>query len=269
MAIATFDDFVGAAKTRVQISKTATATTVAAQWHTLFDRAGSPGAGSLAVGNTSAGVVPTSATSGCPILPTTSGGQVLYLAGVDFGSTVASRLRIYDRLYHVGSVSMTSLATTTLSSQPSYSTRLPSTSYNGLEIWLEFNTAVSATATTVAVTYTDQDGTAGATTGATATLSGFVTGRMLRMPLAAGDSGVQKIESIIVGGTVATTGTVNVIVARPLFTGRVMIANGGDSYGLERLLLQQIYTGSALTAMVCADSTSSGVPDMDLTVALA
>lgn len=269
MAITTGDGYVAAAKQLVRICKTQTATTVAAQWHTVLDRSGMPGAGSLSVGNTTNGVVPTDATAGFPLINSFAGGATGYLTGINYSSTVASRIHLYDRLYHAGSVSMTSLATTTFSSQPSYSGRIPGgTDYNNTEIWIEINAAVSATATTIAVAYTNEAGTTGRTTGATGTLSGYITGRLIQMPLQAGDKGVQRIDSVTVGGTVATTGSFNVIVARPLITSmRVPVVAAGDILGLDRTGMPELYDTSALWPVVAADSTSSGVPDMLIEIA--
>lgn len=268
MAITTGDGYIAAAKEKLLVAKTATATTVAAQWHTLLDRAGNPGAGSLAVGNTANGLVPTDATAGFPVISAFGGGNTGYLTGLSYSNSVASRFALYDRLFHVGSISMTSLATTTLSSQPSFLGRVPNGTGAGCEIWLEFNTAVSATATTVTVTYTNEGGTTGRTTGSSGTLSGYITGRLFRMPLQAGDKGVQKIETVVVGGTVATTGTVNVIVARPLITGlRVAVAGAGDVLGLDRTGMPVVYDTSALWPIIAADSTNSGVPDIHLEIA--
>ena len=122
---------------------------------------------------------------------------------------------------------------------------------------------MSATATTVSVAYTNEAGTTGRSTGATASLSGYITGRLIRMPLQAGDKGVQKIESVTVGGTVASAGTVNVIVARPLVTSmRVPVAGAGDVLGLDRTGMVQVWADSALWLIIAADSTSSGAPDL-------
>ena len=269
MAITSVDGYIASAKQKIPFTKTSAPTTVALQPHTLLDRAGNPGAGSLTIGNTTSGVVPTDATTGFPTINAFGGGATGYLTQVSFANTVLSRLALYDRLFHAGSISMLSLATTTLASQPSYSSRVPGgTDYTGLKIFLEINTAVSATATTVSVNYTNQAGTTGRTTGATASLSGFITGRLIEMPLQAGDTGVQKIESITVGGTVATTGTVNVIVARPLWTnGRVSVAGAGDVHGLDKTGMPIVWTDSALWPVVTADSTSGGLVDMLLEIA--
>lgn len=266
MAITTRDGLVAAARQILTIRKTASATTVAAQPSTTLDLAGNPGAGSLAVGNTANGVVPTDATAGYPTINAFGGGALGYLLNVEFGCSVAGRLSLYDRLFNSGSHLLTSLGTTTLSSQPSYSGRLPNTDYSGLELFLEINAAVSATATTVTVTYTNEGGTTGRSTGATASLSGFVTRRLIPMPLQAGDKGVQAIESVIVGGTVATTGSVNVIVARRLWSNRMKIANDGGLDGPDRTGMPQIFDTSALWLVSIPDSTSSGIPEIEMII---
>jgi hypothetical protein len=266
MAIGDYDSQLAAARQDCVMTKTQTATTVAAQWHTLWDRAGNPGAGSLAIGNTANGLVPDDTTTGAPRINTFGGGATGYINRIQFASTVACRIVLYDRLFHVGSINLNALATTTLSSQPSYVARLPNSDYNGLRIFIEINATVSATATTVAVTYTNQDGTTGRSTGASASLSGFVTGRMVELPLQAGDSGVQRIDSVMVGGTVATTGSVNIVVMRPLASLRVRSANDGDVFGASRLGFKRVYETSCLALMVAADSTSSGVPDLEVQI---
>jgi hypothetical protein len=162
---------------------------------------------------------------------------------------------------------MTSLATTTFSSQPSYTSRLPGgTDYTDLEILLEINTAVSATATTVSVAYTNESGTTGRSTGASSSLSGFATRRVVPMPLQSGDKGVQRIDSLTVGGTVATTGTVNVIVARRLGEFDVRVANGLDSQAWDLLGAPEVFADSAFWLVGMPDSTVSGVPTLGFTI---
>lgn len=266
MAITTVDGLVAALKQPLSITKTQTATTVAAQWHTLLDRAGTPGAGSLAVGNVASGVFVDDTVAGFPNIASFSAGQGL-LHSIGFSNTVACRFALYDRLFHAGSVSMLTLATTTLASQPDITGRMPDGLGHSCEIWLEINAAVSATATTVSIGYMNSDGIAGRSTGATSSLSGFITGRLINLPLQAGDKGVRKIESITVGGTVATTGSVNVIIARPLARGmRVPVVGGGGTWGFDKTGMPRIYDTSALWPIIAPDSTSSGIPDLLINV---
>lgn len=262
--ITTGDGLVAARRQTLPWFKSAAAT-AAYQWHTLWDKAGNPGAGVLAVGNTSAGVLVTDLTAGAPVLEAFTGGSTGYLHSVGFASSAASVLALKDRLWHAGSVSMTALATTTFTGQPSVLGRCPDGAGRGLEIWLEINQAVSATATTVVVGYTNSDGVAGRSTPATVSLSGYITGRLVAVALQAGDSGVQKIDSVTVGGTVATTGTFNVILARPLWMGRVLLANYGDVHGPDKTGFPVIYDTSALWPIVAPDSTTSGTPSLLVT----
>jgi hypothetical protein len=82
---------------------------------------------------------------------------------------------------------------------------------------------------------------------------------MLKLNLQAGDTGVQKIESVT--STVATVGTFNVLVMRKLWEGRIRVANDQVVHGPDLVGLPQCFTDSALVLLVNADSTSSGLPE--------
>jgi hypothetical protein len=267
MAIVTADGWFGAARQQALIRKTAGVVSIAATAFSVWDVAGNPGAGTLAVGNTTTGVVPTDATAGAPLINAFGGGATGYLAAAQYRNSVASGCVLYDRLWHAGAVSMTALATTTFSSQPSYAGRLPNgTDYGNLEILLEINTAVSATATNVSVAYTKEDGTTGRTTGASASLSGFTNKRIVMLPLQAGDKGVQKIESVTVGGTVATTGTFNVVVARRLAEFDVRVVNGADLQAWDALGAPQVFDTSCFWPVIIPDATSTGFVTLGFSV---
>lgn len=267
MAITTVDGLVAAQKDVIGITKVAAATTVAGQWHTLLDRSGFPGSGSLAVGNTANGVVPTDATAGYPAIRDFAGGAQGVLHSIGFTGTVASRLKLYDRLFNSGSHATTPTGTTTLTTIPDATPRMPDGVGHGNEIWIEINVAVAASAVTVQVGYTNSDGATGRLTTASASLSGFISGRLVQLPLQAGDKGVRQITSVIVGGTAAATGSFNVILARPLYGPmRVPVAGGGDVHGLDKTALVRVYQDSALWPIIAPDSTSSGLPDLLINV---
>lgn len=266
MAITTRDQLIAAARQAARIIKTASATTIAAQPFTTLDLAGYPGAGSLSVGNTANGVVPTDATAGYPTINAFGGSNTGYLYSVDYGGSVACRLTLYDRVFNSGSHALTPTGAVNLSAQPSYAARLPDTDYTGLELFLEINTVVAASAVTVAVRYTNEVGTTARTTGASASLSAFTTRRLVPMPLQAGDKGIQKIEGFDIGGTAAATGNFNVVVARRLWSNRVRIANDGGLDGPDRVGMPIVFADSALWLVVEADSTSTGVPEVAPTI---
>lgn len=262
MAITSLDGYIAAPKQNIPYKKTATRTTVANGWFSLFDIAGDPGAGVLAGTSTAAGVVPTDATVGCPVINAFGGGATGYLSRVEFGSTVACRIRVCDLLFKAGAYAFN--ANTALSAQPSYSGRLPGTDYKGLEIWVETVTAATGNQTWN-ISYTNEGGTGSRTTGAVGIGAAPTLGRMWQLPFQAGDSGVQKIDNVA-GGT-GSAGTANILVLRPLWTGRIIAANMGDLHDMMRVGLPQLFADSALYCMYCCDGTSSGIPDVMMEVA--
>ncbi len=271
MSIGSLNDYIASAKQVIRYSKTAVRTTVANIWFSVFDIDGNPGAGVIAGTSTTVGVVPTDATAGCPPVNFSSGQG--YLATVDFGSSVASRLMIADMLFKAGAYAYNS-GTTNLSTQPSYSGRVPGgTDYTGTQIWIEVTTAfTSATTWSVVVTYTDQTGSGTGhstiTTGSL-TAANLTKGKMLQLALASGDSGVSKIESVVVTTGAAAAGAFNVLVLRPLWSGRVPAINAGDNHGLDRTGLPEVFPTSALIVAINADLTSTGLPDMQFEIASA
>lgn len=267
MAISSLDGYLAAAKQRVTLLKTASRTSLAATPFSVFDQSGSPGAGVLAGTSTANGVVPTAATTGCPVLTAFGGGNTGYLSKIEFGHNVASRLVLFDMLFKAGAYAFTG-ATTNLSSQPSYAARVPNTDYSGLEIWIEVSTAfTTGNNWQVQVTYTNQAGTAARTTTITTALTAanLILGRMVQLPLQAGDTGVQKIESVIVtnGSTAMAAGAFNVLVLRRLWSGRCPTFNSGDIHDMLKTGMPVVFSDSALFAQVIPDSTSTGILELN------
>ncbi len=262
MAITTWDGFIAAAKQPISFVKTASRTGVAANWFSVFDVAGNPGAGTLAGSSTTTGTVPTDATAGCPTINAFGGGATGYLAQVEFGSSVACRIKLFDLLWKGGAYAFN--ANTSGNTPTSFSSRVPGgTDFGDTQIWLEQVTAGTGVQN-VNVTYTNQAGTAGRTTGTIATAANIV-GRMWQLPLQSGDTGVQGVTGVV--GSVATVGTFNILVLRPLWSGRVKIANDGDVHDLSKTGLPELYADSALFLAVAPDSTATGIPELALVIA--
>lgn len=261
MSIASLDQLIAAAKQRVTYRKP-TRTTVASHWFSSIDLAGNPGAGTLAGANTANGVVPTDALAGTPDIAAFGAGATGYLSRVEFGSTVACRIRLFDLLFKAGAYAFN--ASTALASQPSFASRVPNADYSQCELWVEQVTAATGNQA-VNVTYTNQAGVAGKTTGAVGIGAAPIVGQCWPLPLAAGDTGVQKVENV--AGSVASAGTFNVLVLRPLWSGRVFAANQGDVHDALRTGLPIVYESSALFVLVAPDSTALGVPDLEFDIA--
>jgi hypothetical protein len=267
MAITSGDTYIASAKQIIPFTKTSSVTTTATTRFTTFGVAGNVGAGTRAMTTALTGAVPDDTIAGYPLLNVFGGSATGYLTRVQYASSVTGRLEIWDKLFGIN-VPILPVQTLTLASQASYSSRVPNgTTYTGLRLFLEVTTAfTSATAATVTVTYTNQSGVTGHTTGAV-TMANHTVDRWIELPLQAGDSGIQKIETVVVGGTAGTAGAFNVIVARPLWTNRVNIANGGGLDGIDRTGMPIVYGTSALVVTTIADATSSGVPDLNIEIA--
>jgi hypothetical protein len=266
MAIKKFDGesgYLGAAKQRVSWSKTGSQTLVANVPYTVFSVAGDPAAGTLAIGDTAAGLVPTDAVTGYPTIdPFPSTGHIGYLSRVYFGSSVACRFDLFDRLFAAGAYTYN--ADTTLAAQPSYASRVPDGNYAGLQLWVEQVTTGTGVQH-VQVNYLNQNGVAG-DTGDVTLITTTPVGRAARIPLAAGDTGISKI--VRVRGLTASGGTFNVMVLRPLWMGKAVAANAGDVHDLFNTGLPQVYTDSALYVLLTADSTAVGLPVIEMQIAM-
>jgi hypothetical protein len=258
MAITTRDGLIAAqaAAQRVRLLKTTSRTSVAAIPFSLFDLAGSPGAGVLAGTSTAAGVVPTDATAGMPTINAFSG-SAGYLSRVEASSPVACRLAIYDLLFKAGAYTFN--ADVTLAAQPSYSSRvIGGTDYKGTELWIEAATAFTGNQT-VQINYLDQDGNPG-DTGVIATGVAPILGRMFRLPLATGDTGVQRIDRV--RSSISTVGTFNALVMRKLWEGRIRISNDQIVHGPDLTGLPVLFADSALILVVTPDSTATSLPEV-------
>lgn len=261
MAITTWDGYIGSAKQTFSMVKTASRTAVAANWFSVFDIAGNPGAGTLAGTSTTTGVVPTDATAGCPTINAFGGGSTGYLAQIDFGSSVAGRIQLFDILWKAGAYAFN--ASTTGQTPTSFSSRVPGgTDFTDTQIWLEQVTAGTGVQN-VNVTYTNQAGTTSRSTGTVATAANIV-GRCWNLPLQAGDTGVQGVTGVV--GSTASAGTFNILVLRPLWTGRIKIANDGDTHDLSKTGMPIVYADSALAMLIAPDSTATGIPELGLVI---
>ncbi len=262
MTIATLDDLIAAPKQFIPFCRTASRTSVAFMPTSLIDLAGQPGAGTLAGTSTTTGTVPTDATAGFPTINAFGGGASGYIAALTPMSSAIARLRLYDCLWKAGAYAFN--ASTSGQTPTSYSSRVPGgTDYSGLEIWLEQVTAGTGVQN-VNVTYTNEAGTTGHSTGTIATATNIV-GRMHRLPLQAGDSGVQGVTGVV--GSTASAGTFNILVLRPLWTGRHGAAYTGENQDLFRMGMPEIFADSALFAVSQPDSTSTGLVELFMCIA--
>jgi hypothetical protein len=260
MAISSQDQLVDALCNRNQLlvitrGSSTPRTTIAGAWFQSLDLTGMPGSGTLAGTSVTAGVVPTDATAGCPTINAFSGSNTGYVSAIDCGCTATVRFLLADMLFKAGPYNFNS--SQALSGQPSYLGRMPGGDATGSQIWIECVTAFTGNLT-VTITYTNQSGT-GSRTATLATGTALTVGRMMQVPLQAGDTGVQKIESVV--GSVATVGTFNVLVIRTLRQMRIGQSNDGAIVGPDQLM-HQIFSDSALFVLTAYDGVAVGAWEM-------
>lgn len=116
----------------------------------------------------------------------------------------------------------------------------------------------------VNVTYINQNGTTGRTTGVISQGTAGIVGRMTPLPLQAGDSGIQGVTGV--AGSVATAGTFNILVMRPLAEARIRVANDAVIQDLLMTGAPIVYADSALRHIVIADSTATQLPDLQIDI---
>jgi hypothetical protein len=272
MAITNFDQYIGAVKQHIQISKSAAVTTTAGNWATTFASAGFPGAGSSPA-NTTTGLVPTDATTGFPTIQSFQGSNRGYLSRVEAYSPVNQTLALYDLIFWAGPTTIPTSGTTTvtLSGQSSYSGRLPLRSdgttpaWEEVEMWVWLSTAGSAHAHTFQMSYRDQDNNT-AESSATVSTNGIAVNRVLRVPWNSGDYGAQLMNGYLVNGITSATGAVTAMFMRRLWTGRVE-ANTQKVFGPDLTGMAQVFDTSAIMLLGLPESTSTSTPNVLIEIA--
>lgn len=260
MAITTLDGLIGGTKGAGHVWKNATKPAVAAGFWASYWAAGViPAAGTLAVGNTTTGVIPTEATTGAMAFSDPSGGAISYVMGATILSTVSGTVMLYDRCWHGGAYTPTSGAyagaTGTTLDRPADGA--------GTEIWAEIVTALSAAAHTVTITYDDQGNNS--SSGSVVLAASSPIARMYPATLASGDSGAQHITALS-GSATPPTGTFNMLIIRPIIRVGV-IANVPLRLGIPECGLRPLYANSCL-ALAFFNPTGTTAPDIQVSLDL-
>ncbi len=263
MAITDLSSLINASKTGqfLSLAKNGARTTIANLPFSAFDLAGNPGAGTLAAGNTVNVIVPTDAGAGYPTIRNFTPSNNGYIGLARVNNSVTCNIALYDRLFVCGAYAFN--ANTNLASQPSFASRVPSTDYTGLELWVETVTAATGNQAW-SVGYTNENGTAGRVTGAQGIGAAPTVGRCWRLNLQTGDQGIQRIDNVT--GSVGTAGTANIMILRKLFETTISVANAIVTLRFDDLLLPQIYENSALYPIITPVSTAIGTPNVGVII---
>ena len=159
---------------------------------------------------------PDNTTAGGLMHTDPSGGRQLWFLGLEGFSTQSGTLVLYDRLGHIGNLNgTTTTAQTFTGSLTRYNTN---STCIGNMLFVEIYAAIGATLTTATIKYTNQAGT---NTQVTPTFAIGGTGlneaqRMIPVPLADGDTGVQAVGDLDLVASTLTAGSFGVTVGRPI-----------------------------------------------------
>jgi hypothetical protein len=209
--------------------------------------------------------IPTNATVGAHPLANPGGGRQLWLTAVEAAFNFPGVLLGYDRL-----LDDSGLSATVTTAQTVGGTLTRSTGGAGNQIAIEIFALIGTTATTVTASYTNQDGTAGRTTLATA-IGG--TGareaqRLIFLPLADGDTGVRSVESITLAASTGTAGDIGVLIIKPLATLGLNAAGAGTQdyiSGIPRL--PEIDSGACIAWAILPATVNALVGEIAIAIA--
>jgi hypothetical protein len=179
----------------------------------LWEYDGQPGKGDVPT----VGAIPTKSTQGGLSFTAPTGGRDKYSIGAAITSSTAGVYLLYDRLFHEGGLSGISTAAQTVQGSPASPALTRYTGGTGNIAFYEIYTIIGTTSRTLTMTYTNQTGTSGRTSTINIGGTGFreVT-RMQRIPLAAGDSGIQSIQTVQLDVSTGTLGNFGITIAQPL-----------------------------------------------------
>jgi hypothetical protein len=232
---------------RHSISKVLGAHEAQGAFQSCWKLAGAPAAGANPpVFTAGSGYIPTRATAGA--LGQANPSANLYIAQASLLSALsgtlappAGTLIIADRLWACSGFSGTTTTVQTVTTPGSLTAGRDPNTGDDVEMWIEFYTAIGASASNLLITYVDQGGTAGNTVTYAHPANAPTANQMVPiLDLAAGDTGVQQLTSVDWSATTGTAGDFGITLLRrlaeiPIAAGAVTNLNFAD-LGLPEVL---------------------------------
>lgn len=231
----------------------------------LWRATGQPGQGAIPA----ATAVCNNTTLGCmdfrqQTYPSTSYGSYMEVATSNSAMTV----EIHDRFAHMGGLNGTlttaqtvSLDLSTLGATNNISNRIGGTDYSDVQWWLEWYVATGATAVTVTVNVTYNDGTTGALAAASLAANrpaSFMLSLNALIPAAASGKYIRAVNTVTLSATTGTAGNFGVTATRPRMTLAAPIANMKFVADWAQLGFPKIFNESCLFPIVLTSTTSTG-----------
>lgn len=257
MAITTLDGAIAGFKPPESFLKITGTMEAAGVWHSLFYASGRPGAASVPTGLSGTALTSSGGSLGGQLpVPPASGNT--HLARLIASGTTAGMLILADRLWHNGSIGITTTGAQTINS-----VAWPARDENGtsdgddIVIGLEASAAIGGGAVTnTTMSYTNDGGTSGKTATIASWPATAQAGTFVPFQLAAGDRGVRSVQSLTLG-TTYTSGTVHLVAYRILAMLPCPIANVGAALDLVACGMPRIYDNSVPFLLWLPSATTS------------
>lgn len=241
----------------------ASVTSAAGVWTSHWQTAGLPAAGATPA--TGAGAVPTAATNGAFAVTNPSGANRLNALTFGAGGVTQGVVMLYDRLVHTSGLDGTNTGAQTINSAAL--TRY--TSGVGVLCAIEVYTALGATPRTATISYTNQAGAAGKTSGTISIPANSAAQTIIfPFPFASGDTGIQSVQSLTLSGSTGTAGNFGITLYVPL----ALIGYNANTYNERDLVnqtanLPQINSNACLAIATLATTSSTGAQFGELVLA--
>lgn len=250
---------------RVVLDKASIANAAAGQFHSLWRATGQPGQGAIPT---------TAAVCQDQLIGCMNFAQQVDLSTSYLGyfeavcSNSAVTLEIHDRLMHLGGLNGT-LATAQAASvdlsanlaNSNLAARIGDPNYSDVQWWLEWYTDTGATATTVTVNVTYNDGTTGNLTAASLTATrraSFLLPLNGLIPAAASGKYIRAVNTVQLTATTGTVGNLGVTATRPRASLGCPVANIKWSADWASLPVSETPNDSCLFVIQIAGATSTG-----------
>lgn len=257
MSIQTFDQLVAALSggQKRDFYKASATSEGAGLWHSLWLAAGQPIAG--AAQGSLAGAIPTKGTAGAfGFTNHSTAGHLQIIKAITSGATLG-KLIFYDRLWH--NSGMSGIVTSDASLSASAAVNRPDALGKDVEMWVEFYTAIGATAATLNVHYIDQDGNTDQIATYAHPANAETVGQMAPMFLASEDNGVRRPDSYWWSVTTGTAGNFGLTLMRRLVEIPIQQINVGMVLDFAMLGAPLVYDNACVAMMVLCSATNTGI----------
>jgi hypothetical protein len=257
MAITSLDGALAGMQYPREVIKAVTGTLVAGRPHVLWYLAGMPGAGVAPSSGIGGGILTAPVSGQIPFTNPVSGNS--YLARMAGQSTQSGQLLLIDRLWANSGISVTSTSEQVFTDSVQIPARDANGTNAGNQVYaaVEVSTVTGAGTPTLTLKYTNQSGTADKTaTNVVATVAASIAGTFYPIGLAAGDTGIQKAQSITLSAT-WTSGAIHVILYRIIARLELTAANVPNAIDGLTSGFPRIYDSSVLTWVFIPNTTTS------------